>query len=252
MKENGHWYETDGTPRHFVPRKDGSGNKPTTLKDARERNLIPSVTQIIRALDKPALREWLIKQAVMAVVTAPDIPGEAIDAKITRVLETDRQQDEEAAIAADLGSSIHAALEDYFLSQKVNGLQQWIEPAAKHVWDLGTVHAIERVLVGTGYAGKTDLILEADECWWIIDWKTTGKLPKSAYPEARLQLSAYAAAFLTPTPKPVRVMNVYISTKEPGAFVTSETENWREVFENGFKPLTKVWQFLNAYVPQQQ
>ena len=46
--ESGHWYTRDGRPFYEVPRSDGSGMRPATLKDARLLGLYPGVTTILR------------------------------------------------------------------------------------------------------------------------------------------------------------------------------------------------------------
>src|ERR1017187_7985575 len=85
-QENGHWYFTSGEPCFEVPKADGKGMTKTTLRHAKKMNLLPSVTTILRVLDKPALTAWKIEQAVLAVMTTPRLPAEADDDFIKRVL----------------------------------------------------------------------------------------------------------------------------------------------------------------------
>lgn len=251
MKENGHWYDaTTGEPCHFIAKKDGSGNRPTTLADARKNNWLPSVTTVCKVLDKPALRDWLIRQAVHAVVTAPDLPGEGIDAKLVRVLETESQQDEESQRARDLGSDIHEAMEAALNFQPYNQeLAAHLLPAWQAVMQRGTVLATETILVGQGYAGKADLILQRSDGIEIIDFKTTKTLPtKGAWPEHRLQCAAYAAAHKN-NAQVMGTSNIYLSTIEPGKFVIAEHPDWRETYAKGWVPLLQTWQWMNNYYP---
>ena len=165
----GHWYTKTGEPMHWVKRASGEGTRPTTLADARKLDLLPSVTTILRTLDKPALTRWMILEAVKAVVTDPDRPGEGLDAKVERVLSEERQQEQEAAQAADLGTRIHEAIEWNMSKGPYRGeLLPYIEPAVEHLHTLGTSLHTEKILVGDGYAGKTDLILQAVDVtpWW--------------------------------------------------------------------------------------
>lgn len=53
-----HWYFPDGTPLHEVPRADGKGQRPTSLRDARKLGLFPSVTNVLSILAKPGLDAW--------------------------------------------------------------------------------------------------------------------------------------------------------------------------------------------------
>jgi len=258
--DSAHWYTPKGEPCYELPKKDGKGTKTPTLADARKLNLLPSVTTILKILDKPALNDWKVTQGVLAVLTTPRLPGEADDAFVHRVLQVERVQDQEATQARDLGTAIHAALEAHLLSLPVfEDMQPWIEPAAKAISQRGRLVTAEKVLVGDGYAGKTDLIQEAADCWWIYDFKTTRKLPeKGSWSEHVLQLAAYAAAFQRMLAqggegrRPIRTANCYISTVEQGRFVIWENDHdWQRCFNQGFAPLVTVWQYLNSYRAQQ-
>lgn len=255
-----HWYNLAGEPMYELPKKDGKGMKKTTLADARVLNLCPSVTTIIDSiLRKPALEAWKIEQAVLACMTAPRKDKEELDAFIKRILQEEQQQNAEAKTAADRGTQIHDAMEKYFTGQEVpEALQPWVMPAIDAINTYGMVVATEKILVGDGYAGKTDLILEAPDCFWIDDYKSTKKLPDplkgGAWTEHRLQLSAYAAAFADTElgrSKPIKTKNIYISTVEEGKFCVCEHDEWQTVYAEGFAPLVTHWQWSNAYRPKQ-
>jgi hypothetical protein len=256
-----HYYDpTTGEPRHFVSKKDGSGNRPSTIRDAKANGWYPSVTTVLKVLCKPQLERWKMIQAATAVLTSPRLEGEEIDAFMERVLFQDKEQDEEAAVAADRGVAIHDAMERYFTGQDVPAeIAPWIMPAANAVQLYGELVATEKVLVGDGYAGKTDLILRHDNLdqYWVIDWKSSKKLPKSgAYFESRLQCAAYAKAFnrtlsQSGENRQVRTMNVYISTETAGQFVIFEHEqNW-ELLSEAFDCLVRFWQIANGYIPNE-
>lgn len=252
IEAQGHWYDPKtGEPKHFVEKKDGSGLRPTTLRDARANGWVPSVTTILRVLEKPALTQWLIRQAVLTVLTAPRPSDEPLDAFVDRVLSQERQQDQEAAAARDLGSEIHDNLEKALTGGSVaSKIEPWIEPCLKAITARGKVLFTEKILVGDGYAGKTDLIQNDYRCTWLLDYKSTTKLPeKSSWQEHRLQLAAYAQAYDVSSPPhlyPVKTANVYISTKECGKFIIHENPAWAADYEC-FEHLVKVWQHLNAY-----
>ena len=57
-KENGHWYQKDGSPAYMIVGKNGK-ERPTTLRDARKLGFVPSVTTIIGCADKPPIVWWL-------------------------------------------------------------------------------------------------------------------------------------------------------------------------------------------------
>lgn len=259
--DSSHWYYTDGRPCYELPKADGKGMKSPTLADARKLNLVPGVSTILKTLAKPELQAWLIEQAVLAVMTTPRQPGEADDAFIKRVLSDERQQEGEAARARDLGTQIHAALEDLFNGKAkdvadVGELAAYVGPA--YEWmraNVGAVIGNETILSGEGYAGRTDIITArlGDSILW--DFKSAKKLPdikKGGWNEHRLQLAAYCAAWSRMRGIPnVRAGNVYISTTEPGKFVVCEytQADMTDAFNRGFQPLLTIWQYLNKYQP---
>ena len=255
QSEASHWYFVDGRPCYELPKKDGKGMKSPTLADARKLNLLPGVSTILRVLDKPALTAWKIEQACLAILTTPRLAGEADDAFVNRVLNVEEVQEEEGKIARDRGTEIHDALESIVKGESISAeIAPWVEPAAEAVMRYGKPVAVEKILIGPGYGGRTDLITEAAECDWIIDYKSTKKLPdKVAWDEHKLQLAAYAKAQSLGRPnRNLRCANVYISTVEQGKFVIHEhQDHWISIFENGFAPLVQHWQWSKGYKPQQ-
>lgn len=263
-RKDASWYTTKGEPIYEIPKADGKGTRAPTLADAKKRgDLLPRVTTILNQLDKPALNDWKVEQGVLAVLTTPRQPGEADDAFVHRVLHVERVQDQEAASARDKGTAIHGALQAYFNGEEVPAdMRPWIMPAAQAVAARGERVASEKVLVGNGYAGRTDLILEAPDHFLILDFKTTKKLPeKGSWFEHVLQLAAYAAAFhslmveaatTAGECKAIRTANVYISTIEQGKFVVWENEpDWSRAYLQAFQSLVSLWQYQTNYQPAQ-
>lgn len=254
-----HWYFPEGLPHHTVPKKDGSGMRPTTLRDARKMNLLPSVSGILKVLDKPGLNRWKNEQLALTVATAPRLDGEDVDAFIERVLNTERQQDIEGQQAADLGTQIHKRIEK-MLSAISSGEQIFLQTevdtyahaAVDAIIRLGRVMLTETVVVGDGYAGCVDAIIENDDCITVIDIKTTKSIPKDeSFLEHKLQLGAYAAALGNTSHKRITTANVYVSTIESGVVKVIENPDWVQAYELGFRPLVKHWQWANNYYPTQ-
>ena len=247
QSEASHWYYPDARPCFEVPYADASkGMRPTTLRDAKKLGLIPSVTTILKVLDKPALTAWKIEQAVLAVLTTPKLADEPLDAFIKRVLTTDKEQDAEAAKARELGTRIHDELESTLNGNPLANpeLDPFVMPAYKATVELGKVLATEKIMVGEGYAGRLDAILDGNEIT-VVDFKTTKTLPKESWTEHRLQLAAYAKALGNTNGKRINTANIYISTVEAGKIVVCQNPDWQETFERGFKPILNYWQFAN-------
>lgn len=247
--DSAHWYTKDGKSHHEVMRADGSGMRPTTLRDARKLSLLPSVSGILKVLHKQALVEWLINQACLSVLTAPKLANEELDAFVTRVLKTERQQDQEAQKARDLGTEIHTEIEDRLSGKLPNlDLSNYVDPVLNMVDALGVVRSTEKIVVGDGYAGTLDCLTESN-CLTVVDFKSCKKLPVESWPEHKLQLSAYAQALGNTANKRIQTANIYISTTEPGKCVMCVNDDWCEAFNQGFYPLVKHWQWANSYVP---
>lgn len=257
--KNGHWYTAQGQSCYEVPRKDGKGMRKTTIADARELGLLPSVTHILdTVLRKPALEAWKLEQSLLACLTSPRNEGEELDAFIKRILSDEKVEDQEAQAARDRGTEIHAALEALFQGQPISDeIDPWVRPAFQAVCKYGELACTEKILVGADYAGKCDLIQLAKDCWWLWDWKSAKKLPDpakgGAWSEHRLQASAYANAwfnYLCSQPKGLEVIrtgNIYISTVECGKFVICEHAEWQQTYWYGFKPLVEHWRWSTGY-----
>src|SRR5260221_9315801 len=156
-----HWYLRDGTPFHEIAKKDGLGNRPVTLADARKVRALPSVTNVLNVLAKPGLDAWKIEQGIMAALTLPRGNEEPLDCFAHRVVADMGEQVEKAA---DFGTAIHNACEVYALNKQLpddakllEHLRSWVEWFDANV---ERVASIEQVFVHPdhGYAGRVDMI----------------------------------------------------------------------------------------------
>jgi hypothetical protein len=156
-------------------------------------DLVPSVTNIIGVLDKPALPRWSalevakkawelrLSLANMDEADAVDVLKGAPWRKSTR--------------AADRGTTIHAYLEARMLGltpEIVEGEALRYRDAAEAWLDdwQPEVIATERTVFGPDYAGTGDLWCMRDGKVTIVDFKTS----KAIYKEAALQIAALWAA----------------------------------------------------------
>lgn len=246
------FYTRDGEPCFEIPKKSGQGMKAPTIADAREMGLLPSVTSIIRLLDKPELNTWLTEQSVLAVLSTPRHKGEELDAFVHRVLQVEKVQDQQAAHARQLGTDIHQALHLALSDQHWDRtLAPFVIPVIKWRMGVGGVCWTEKVLVGNGYAGRADALLDDEilNALYLVDFKSAGKLPKDSYPEHKLQTAAYAATLGNTNGRRIITSNVYISTAEPGQFVVHSQYDWQETYARGFVPLVHYWSWANKYAP---
>ena len=109
--ESVHWYRAeDGGPQYTVFAKDGS-ERPTTLRDARKMNLVPSVTTVLKVAAKPGLEVWKNEQMLLAALTLPRSPDESEKDFIARIVSDSKQT---AKQAAERGTRVHESIEAWF------------------------------------------------------------------------------------------------------------------------------------------
>lgn len=242
------FYTIVGDPIYEIPKKSGVGMKRPNINDMIENSWVPSVTTVLRTIHKPALQDWLIEQAVLAVMTTPRLPDETVDTFVNRVLKVERVQDQTADKAADMGTAIHEAIEHALSGEKYHEVfRPYVVPVLDILDHFGKKVWSEKVLVGEGYAGRSDYLGQNNSFRTLVDFKTTGEPPKKeAYEEHVMQVAAYAKA-LEPSPNlHTQTAIVYIGTKNPGQVIYFTQENWLQNYERGFKPCLDLWRFMNG------
>lgn len=244
--ESTHWYAKDGSPCYTVVGKNGK-ERNTTLRDARQLALVPSVTTILKSAAAPGLEQWKMNQVLLAALTMPRIEGEPEPDYIARILRDSKEQGKKAA---ERGTIIHGALEKAY-----TGIE--VAPEFQPYVD-GTMASIKATFGGQewsaeksfahefGFGGKVDL--HSSEV--VIDFKTKefteDKLP-DAYDEHFLQLAAYRAGLGYPM---ARCANVFVSVTVPGLVHIVEHSS-EDLFRGWsmFSHLLKYWQHKNKYHP---
>ncbi len=240
-----HWYTKQGEPCYEVPRADGKGMRSATLADARKLNLVPSVTMILQCAAKPGLEAWKARQILEAALTLPKLPNETLDDYATRVIEDSKQQGKKAA---EKGTELHAAIEDYIRGQQSLLWQSHCEKLTNVLDQYGInilqgepEHSFASPL---GYGGKTDFVQNL----FICDFKTkefVKGVKQLAWPEMLWQLAAYDKGIGGPTKR--RLLNVFIGIKDCEIRIHEWTT---EDYDRGwlaFKALLDFWQITKNY-----
>lgn len=248
-EEGGHWYGRDGSPCYEVPTKTG-GFRPVNLRWDRKLLLVPSVTTVTKIIDRPALNNWKVDQAIMAALTLPRQDGEGEREWLTRVKDDAMAQ---AKAAAEEGSRIHDACERHYrglvvpeqyrphvegvaaaISEAFPGVDDWVAEAS-------FAHP-------SGFGGKVDL--HSPSTGIVVDYKgkdgdfTDGK--KLAY-DQHWQLGAYQSGLMLPSSD---CANVFFSRTHPGA---THLHLWQasEIIEGAaiFADTLQLWKRLKGYDP---
>jgi hypothetical protein len=162
--------------------------------------LVPSVTNVIGMLDKPALSRWSALEVAKGAYKMRHALTEMDEAEAVGILK--QLPWSKADRAADRGTDIHEWLEAALLGRGLPTLAAEAEkyrPAAQGWLDWfgeakGRVLATEQTFLHDQYAGTADLVCEVGGERWLVDFKTS----KGLYESVALQLSALAAAYCLP------------------------------------------------------
>lgn len=250
-----HWYRVDGKPEYSQFTADGQ-KRATTLRDARKKGLLPSVTTILSVLGKPGLETWKQNQVLEAAHGSPASDGESIQSYTRRIKNQAFQQVDDAA---RIGSAIHDALDRYWDGHPVP--PEWL-PYVQPVLDWKQSHQIrftEREIgvsnLTQGYAGRADVFLEVGSHKGAGDFKTRKTKPGvgiDSYPEQKMQLAAYIAAHYGEDALPASfAVNVYISTTEPGRVeIVQHTGEELVAAFDAFRGVCAIWRYQTGYDPR--
>ena len=248
--ESVHWYGQDGSPQYTVKAKDGS-DRPTTLRDARKLNLVPSVTTIMKVMAKPGLDVWKNEQLLLAALTLPKIEGESEKAFIARVVADSKETGKRAAEA---GTLIHESIERFYAGEQDVKHRESAEAFKAAVEArFGSMAMIPEASFSSpkGYGGKVDLY--CGKCavlpeGLVLDSKTKDFGPDDevvAYDENLMQLAAYRMGLELPH---ARCANVFVSRTHPGLVRIHEwTEEELIRGYRMFGALLTFWKLKNKF-----
>lgn len=249
--QGGHWYAQDGTPTYTIEKAKGGGLRPTTLRDARKLDLVPSVTGILKMQVAPQLEMWKVEQAVTQAKKTRKLKDETDKKYAMRVFRLAMQQVRDAA---DEGSNIHGLLENYFLSEGAVPVDYspyisgtLVEFITHNLSIRGKDWSTEKSFAKGGFGGKCDL--HNKEC--VLDFKAKEfneeNLPKT-YDNHAIQLAAYRYGLgLGDVPGYI----CFVSRSKPGLshIIKLDSEELDKGWEI-FKCLLKLWQIDRSYTPK--
>lgn len=252
-----HAYTHDGEPRHYQPTKKGAKNptRPTSLRDIIAQALLPSVSDYCKVVSAPGLERYKLLQVAEQAFYRPPIADEQFDSWSQYILD---KAGADAGQAADLGTAIHEALENYYTGK------EWDQAYAGYV--LPTIDAIASLSIKTtvaevvltnpewGYAGTTDLPFTRDGAVGILDFKSrrtkAGEkvVPIETHP---VQIAAYHMAAYGEVDDTALGYNVYISTTEVGRIevVEYDAAALRTAWE-AFTHMLALWRWRTGYDPR--
>lgn len=243
-----HWYRRDSTPCYELPKK-GGGFKSVTLREARQLHLTPSVTTVLKVMDKPALNDWRVKEGIKAAMAIAYDEAIPLEDYIAECFEESYRAGREAA---DRGTLIHDAIEASFKGKPyADEWTPYVEAARGELFRLfpgvDDWVAEEYFAHPIGFGGKVDLYSPSTGIW--NDWKTKdGPLndgKRLAY-DQNIQGGAYRLGLQLP--RGACGSNIFISRDVPGA-VASHVWTPQEVDEGEeiFLACLALWKLIKKY-----
>ena len=240
VQENGHWYTKDGHTAYTTIGK--TGERPTTLRDARKLGLLPSVTTINGMLSKAGLDTWKQQQVLLAALTLPRSEGESEQEWLARVMQDSKATGREAA---ERGTAIHAVIEEYFEQKYMSNKPPYLDAIDKALIDAfgSQLWLTEKSFVHPlGFGGKCDLMSSSG---FVVDFKTkeTDLDKVDVYFEHEMQLAAYREGLGMPTARSAIVFVNALTNQVKLIEISQEKlqSGW-ECFEH----LLRVYQIKNG------
>lgn len=245
-----HLYNQKGDPVYQVPyATKAAGMRDTNLSDAKKLNLFPSVTEIIKIMDKPALSVWKENQVLLAALTLPRLKDEAEIDYISRIK---KDAKEHANNAAQKGTDIHNAIEAIFLKKPVK--KEYLSIAENTKLEINRLFddivdwlPEKTFACKLGFGGKIDLRYRNI----VIDFKTKEHLESGKnylYDEHFMQAAAYAKG-LGMKLSTTEVYNIFVSYS--GEILVQQhlphqiKRGWQM-----FRACLNLWQVKTGYKPQ--
>jgi hypothetical protein len=240
VQENGHWYTKDGSPAYTTIGK--TGERPTTLRDARKLGLLPSVTTINGMLSKAGLDTWKQQQVLLAALTLPRQDGEPEQEWLARVMQDSKATGREAA---ERGTAIHAVIEAYFDQVYMPEKPAYLDAIDKALRDaFGEQLWLSERSFGhpLGFGGKCDLMSKDG---FIVDFKTkeTDLDKVDVFFEHEMQLAAYREGLGMPT---ARSAIVFVNGKTNQVKLIEVSQEKLQSGWECFEHLLRVYQIKNG------
>lgn len=259
-REGGHWYNSDGLVSG-VPSADGKRTiTRITAAHARKFGLVPSVTSVLKIIDKPNLTNWKCREFVRAArfVGEQNI-DETFDEYFGRVSEQFERYNDHAAVGTDIHAQIAKWARGYDYDPIAQKAIEWLDGmrgklAQKYGEDAVEIESEKSFASGLGFGGTVDWKFITPREVVFVDFKTTDddKLSlgdKLAYRDSHLaQLVAYdMGTNINAAEAERRYFNVFIGRLGGEIYVKEWTDKTEiEWARNYFKAALKLFQIAKG------
>lgn len=260
--ESGHWYNADGLVKS-VPLASGKGmTTRITAAHARKFGLVPSVTGILKIIDKPNLTVWKCKEYVRAAGYVGAMgKDEQFDEYFKRVAEQFDRYNDHAAV----GTDIHAQIAKWWNGEVYDPIADkvvaWLsdmrnELCKKYGAENVSVESEKPFASPLGFGGTVDWKFITPKEVVFVDFKSTdddklGLGDRLAYKDSHLaQLVAYdMGTNINADSAERRYCNVFIGRLGGGIHVKQWTDSaeidWARAYFKAALELYKIVKGLN-------
>ena len=245
IAESGHWYTKQGTPAYTTIGK--TGERPTTLRDAKKDGLVPSTTTIINILSKAGLDTWKQQQVLLSALTLPREPQESEQEWLARVMKDSRETGYQAA---NRGTAIHGIIQNWFeqiyMPERPNYLDA-IDKTLKDAFGEQAWLCEKSFAHHLGYGGRVDLMskpINGKGTGFVVDFKTkdTDLDKVDVYFEHELQLASYREGLNLPN---ARCAIVFVNGTTNQVKLVEIEEPQLQKSWDCFQHLLRVYQIKN-------
>jgi hypothetical protein len=245
LAESGHWYTKQGTPAYTTIGK--TGERPTTLRDAKKDGLVPSTTTIINILSKAGLDTWKQQQVLLSALTLPRGLQESEQEWLARVMKDSR---ETVYQAANRGTQIHGIIQNWFeqiyMPERPNYLDA-IDKTLKDAFGKQAWLCEKSFAHHLGYGGRVDLMskpINGKGTGFVVDFKTkdTDLDKVDVYFEHELQLASYREGLNLPN---ARCAIVFVNGTTNQVKLVEIEEPQLQKSWDCFQHLLRVYQIKN-------
>ena len=249
--QSGHYYRRDGTPCYEVPNASKGGMRPTTVRDAKSLNLVPSFSTVDKVWDAPGLRKYFDRMMWEGTHTTPRPEGESDDDYFARCCAAAKEHSE---AARDAGTDFHGEMEKWIKGESCTLpvlCQKVYDTLVKVGIDLRAGNTERSFAHVDGFGGRIDWYNETT----VLDFKSKAKFKrdkkgnpdKMGYDNNVRQLACYAYGLGILSP---RCVNVFVELGEPQDVMIVEWDaNDIARGLRSFKRALEEWQDRNDIAP---
>jgi hypothetical protein len=250
--EGGHWYLKDGSPFYEVLSAKGE-LRGATLADARKVGAVPSVTNVLSIISKPALTTYLQEQMLDAALLVKRDHRETEEEYRGRIWQAAELH---ATERREEGTKIHTLIEKGFVDGDQNIYYEGVMRTINELFPDRNWEAERSFASCWGFGGKADLSstksIDGINCKPIVidfktkEWSDGDKPRKYIYDDHAMQLSAYGFGLFNQSYQS-NFTRVNLFVRPSDGECLSYIHKWDDGAMSKFLATLNLWKVLKNY-----